>query len=86
LTHPTKSGQVKKLADMTLSDVAGSYAWRAKADYGIIVHRDDAASTYTGVKIDKTKDHLLYGRPGVVTMDYIAQHATYRFVSYGELQ
>ena len=45
VTHPTKAAsQNKGVAEMTLSDIAGSYAWRAKADIGVIVHRADDTS------------------------------------------
>ena len=54
VTHPTKAAsQAKGIADMTLSDIAGSYAWRAKADIGIVVHRESEASAQTHIKIDK---------------------------------
>ena len=83
VTHPTKAGQGKGIAEMTMSDIAGSYAWRAKADIGIIVHREDEASSYTNIKVNKSKDYMRFGRPGIVRMDYVLTQATYRFVGYG---
>jgi twinkle protein len=83
VTHPTKAGQGKGIAEMTMSDVAGSYAWRAKADIGIIVHRDDEASSLTHIKVNKSKDYMRFGRPGIVRMGYVLTQATYRFVGYG---
>jgi twinkle protein len=83
VTHPTKSAREKNIEDMTLADVAGSYAWDAKADAGIILQRPDTSMPDTYVKVSKSKDHQRYGVPGIVTMEYMPAQATYRFVGSG---
>ena len=82
-THPTKSAREKNIEDLTLADVAGSYAWNAKADIGVILQRPDNSLPETFVKISKSKDHQRYGVPGIITMEYMPAQATYRFVGSG---
>jgi twinkle protein len=84
VTHPSKSGgQVKPLEDMTLYDVAGSAAWRNKADHGVIVYRASKDDPVTHIKVDKSKDFALMGTPGVVRMKYRATLGTYEWVGSG---
>lgn len=86
VTHPSKSGgQHTRIEDFSLYDVSGSNAWKNKADHGIIVFREDQTATRTFVKIDKSKNHRLMGRPGIVTMDFDPEHATFKNVQQYEV-
>src|SRR5262249_12774227 len=83
VTHPAKSARDKSIEDMSLSDVAGSYAWDAKADLGLIIHRpyDEMPETY--VKVAKSKDSQRYGQRGtIVIMDFVPAEGTYRFTGF----
>lgn len=83
VTHPSKEGgKIKEISEMSLYDIAGAAAWKNKADHGIIIHRDmDQGFTY--VKIDKSKNHTVMGKPGIVKMRYEATAATYKFLEVG---
>lgn len=78
IAHPTKS---TKDADgryrmPTLYDISDSAHWYNKCSTGIIVHREDEDTTL--IKVQKSKYHLIIGRPGEVKMHY--QPSTYRFI------
>lgn len=82
VTHPTKGGAIAKtIEEFSLYDCSGSAAWKNKADHGIIVHRNDASSMETHIKIDKSKDFQTMGRPGIVRMAFAPERATFNFVS-----
>lgn len=79
VAHPSKAGGTQKgIKKMTLYDVSGSASWKNKADHGIIIHRDNPGDLVTQVKIDKSKDFMVMGRPGTVKMEFIPDKATYR--------
>lgn len=78
VTHPPKSAATgKTLEEMSLYDVAGSAAWKNKADHGIIVYRSDPAALDTFIKVDKSKDFHVMGMPGTVCMRYVRARATF---------
>lgn len=81
VAHPSKTGGTQKgIKQMTLYDVSGSAAWKNKADHGIIIHRDNPGDLVTQVKIDKSKDFMIMGRPGTLEMEFIPSKATFRVV------
>ena len=49
MIHPTKNGGAKAAADIGLYDADGSAHWANKADIGIAIERDDAASGDLGI-------------------------------------
>lgn len=53
----------------TLTDIAGSYAWRAKADIGIVVHRPSSAENVLDILLQKVR-FKTSGQPGYCKMDY----------------
>jgi len=53
----------------TLNDCNGGAMWRAKADYGLCVHRPDYSKHEADVIMQKIKFKTM-GRPGKVTLDY----------------
>lgn len=83
VAHPTKEAALRDITEASLYDIAGGATWYNKADHGIIVHRPNPDGTVAHVKIAKSKDHLRMGRPGIVTMQYNWQSATYRLVCEG---
>jgi twinkle protein len=81
VTHPSKNGGMTKGAsEMSLYDISGSAAWKNKADHGIIISRETPTAPDTQVKIDKSKDFKTMGRPGVVTMRFAPERASFEFV------
>lgn len=83
VTHPSKAGgQQKSIGDMSLYDVAGSAAWKNKADHGVIVHRE-GQTTY--VKIDKSKNWRTMGTPGVNRMKFDPGSASFHYLGKGVL-
>ena len=44
--------------------------WNNKADLGVIVWADDVNTTIRSVKIAKSKNFSVMGRPGIVTMQF----------------
>jgi twinkle protein len=71
VTHPAKTPRDRdgKFPLLSLTDLAGSYAWRAKADMGIICHREDITVDQMSLYIQKVRFKTV-GRPGSVTFDY----------------
>lgn len=83
VAHPGKAIDGKSIDEMTLYDVAGSAAWKNKADHGIIIKRTNENSSQVYVKVDKSKDWETMGVPGIVRMEFDRRNATYRFVGSG---
>ena len=85
VTHPGKAGAAKaeNPSEMTLYDVAGSSAWKNKADHGVILIRPSDSSNDVIVKIDKVKDHERMGVPGIVKMRFNERHASYEYLGKG---
>jgi len=81
VTHPTKlGGEKSNIDDLTLYDVAGSAAWKNKADHGIIIHRNSPADPITTVKIDKARDNEMMGIPGKAQFEFDPQRALFTHV------
>lgn len=79
VAHPSKSGgQIASIDDKSIYDVSGSAAWKNKCDHGIIIHRPIPTDPFVTVKIDKSKDHLRMGKPGIVRMRYSLMTADYK--------
>lgn len=78
VAHPSKAGAMSKgIDELSLYDVSGSAAWKNKADHGVIIYRADPGEQVTQVKIDKSKDFAVMGRPGTVQMRYLPDKATF---------
>jgi len=78
IVHPTKIPRNKdgSFPVPSLSDCAGSAAWRAKADVGIICHRKDIM---TGDEIDVHVQKVKFrqnGRPGIATLRFLGHYAS----------
>lgn len=83
VAHPSKEGgKVKEITEMSLYDISGSAAWKNKADHGIIVHRN-VDQGFTWIKVDKSKNHMVMGKPGIVRMRYETEIANYKFIDEG---
>lgn len=83
VTHPSKEGgKLKDIEEMSLYDIAGAAAWKNKADHGIIIHRN-TEKEFTWVKIDKSKNHAVMGKPGIVKMRFALGRGTYEFIEAG---
>ena len=84
VAHPSKEGgQKKEIVDMDLYGISGGAAWNNKADHGIIVHRPDKSKNDVYVKVSKSKDHLVMGKPGICRMQYMPATGQYRYVGMG---
>lgn len=84
VAHPTKEGgKQQEIQDMSGYDIAGGAVWKNKSDHMVIVHRNSPADQITFVKIDKSKDFTLMGRPGIVRMRYRPTAANFEFVGSG---
>ena len=85
VAHPTKEGgKIKEIEELDLYMMAGGAAWSNKADIGIIVHRPEKDKTAAYIKVSKTKNQLLYGRPGIVRVEYQIASAKYRYIGMGK--
>lgn len=84
VAHPTKEGgKQPNIQDMTGYDIAGGAVWKNKSEHLIIIHRDEKNPTTTFVKVDKSKDYTLMGRPGIVRMQYVATSGSFRWLGSG---
>lgn len=84
VAHPSKEGgRQQDIQDMDLYGISGAAAWANKADHGIIVHRPDKAKEDVYVKVAKSKDHSVMGRPGITRMKYLIASGQYRYVGMG---
>ena len=74
VAHPTKEGgKSKTLGDADLYDINGGAVWNNKADLGVVVWCDGdkpAETPVRQVKVAKSKNFLVFGRPGVVEMAF----------------
>lgn len=80
VTHPDKQGGQKEIDDLSLYDINGGAVWNNKADHGVIIWRENPTANETHVKIAKTKNHALMGRPGTFRMRYRPSAATFDFI------
>lgn len=82
VAHPTKDGGKNSgLSDASLYDIAGGAVWNNKADIGVVVWAEDPAKTMRRtIKICKSKNFALMGRPGTVEMEFDPAKSTYKCV------
>lgn len=84
VVHPSKEGgRQKDITEKDLYGISGSAAWANKADHGLIIHRPDHAKSEVYVKIAKSKDHAVMGRPGIIRMNYDISCSKYRYIGMG---
>lgn len=68
VAHPVKlGGQGKGIAKPNLYDISGSSNWYNKCDAGIVVWRDDVASSNVEITVLKPRFRAI-GKPGIVHM------------------
>jgi twinkle protein len=80
VAHPTKEGgKSKTLGDADLYDINGGAVWNNKADIGVVVWCDGepAKTRVRQIKVAKSKNFLVYGRPGVLDMTFNPERATF---------
>lgn len=83
VAHPDKAGgQETDIQQWSLYNMSGGAVWNNKADHGLIVLRPDNDAPECFWKIDKSKQHQLMGKPGIVRMRYSMANATYEFAGY----
>lgn len=85
VVHPSKEGgKQKEIEDMDGYMISGGAAFNNKGDHIIVVHRADKSKPGVFVKIAKSKNHILMGRPGIVRMEYQPASAKFRYVGMGK--
>jgi len=67
VAHPTKPNY-GKVECPNLYSISGSANWANKADYGVIVWRDDVTSALSEIRIAKIKRHGPMGKPGSINV------------------
>jgi len=83
VTHPAKTQRNRdgSFPVLSLTDLHGSYSWRAKADIGIICHREDMSKDGMKLYVQKVRRKTL-GKVGNVVFDYDFDSG--RFIVGGE--
>lgn len=76
VAHPRKPHSDGNPKPPSLYDLAGSAHFANKADYGLVVHREDLSGTTIEARIVKVRMGLP-GRPGRVFLDWDASRCTY---------
>lgn len=76
VAHPRKPQADGKLKPPSLYDLAGSANFANKADYGLVIHREDLTSTLVDVKVAKVRMGLP-GKMGQVTLNWNADTSGY---------
>lgn len=76
VAHPRKPQMDGRLKKPSLYDLAGSANFANKADYGIIIHREDLTSTLMDFKVCKVRMGLP-GRMGEVTLNFDHRTSNY---------
>ncbi|HEX8413809.1 MAG TPA: DnaB-like helicase C-terminal domain-containing protein [Sphingomicrobium sp.] len=85
VAHPRKPSSDGNPRPPSLYDIAGSAHFANKADYGLVVHRDDLASNAIMVKIVKVRMGLP-GKVGQIVLDYDEATSDYLFTpSFSDL-
>lgn len=85
VAHPRKPASDGNPKPPSLYDIAGSAHFANKADYGLVVHRDDLASNTITVKIVKVRMGLP-GKLGQVMLDYEEETSGYLYTpSFSDL-
>jgi integrase-like protein len=79
VVHPHVAGGQKHIEEASLYDVNGGAVWKNKADHGIICWRETPTAATTVIKVDKSKNHDLLGRPGAFKMQFRPALATYEW-------
>jgi twinkle protein len=71
VAHPTKMSPLKdgSMPPVNLWSISGSAAWRNKADYGLVVRRDDMTKNEPTLSVQKIKQKN-FGKVGEVQMYY----------------
>jgi twinkle protein len=77
VAHPRKPHTDGNPKPPSLYDLAGSAHFANKADYGLIIHRDDLGSTEVDARVVKVRMGLP-GKPGRVTLNWEASLSEYR--------
>jgi twinkle protein len=76
--HPTKEGgRLMSVPDASLYDINGGAVWNNKADLGVVVLADDVNNTIRHIKIVKSKEFLVMGLPGTVSMSFDTSRVVY---------
>lgn len=65
VAHP-KMPPMGKVACPNLYSISGSANWANKADYGVIIWREDLTSNHSEVRVAKIKRHGPMGKPGSI--------------------
>jgi twinkle protein len=82
VAHPTKEGgKAKSIDEAGLYDVNGGAVWNNKADLGVIVWADDIASPDRQIKVDKSKNFIRMGTPGIVRMRFDPLQSTFKLIN-----
>jgi twinkle protein len=76
VAHPRKPHSDGSPKPPSLYDLAGSAHFANKADYGLIIHRDDMTSTEVEARVVKVRMGLP-GRPGKATLTWIKDRSEY---------
>lgn len=79
IAHPTKEGEKIRSADANLNVVSGGAAWNAKADHGVHIDREDEDPSVSIVKICKSRDWEIMGRPGTARLQFDPHGKIYRY-------
>ena len=76
VAHPRKPSSDGNPKPPSLYDLAGSAHFANKADYGLVVHRDDLAGSLITATVSKVRMGLP-GRVGRITLDFDPETSTY---------
>lgn len=82
VAHPRKPHSDGNPKPPSLYDLAGSAHFANKADYGLIIHRDDMAGTQIEARVVKVRMGLP-GKPGRVFLNWDQSLSDYRLPEYG---
>lgn len=77
VAHPTKMSDKGNIKKPTLYDISGGATWYNKADYGIVVWRDDVRECQTDIIISKVKFQRYAGKPGILHLEYDRARSDY---------
>lgn len=80
VAHPRKPHSDGHPKPPSLYDLAGSAHFANKADYGLIIHRDDMAGTQIEARVVKVRMGLP-GKPGRVLLNWEASLSDYRIAA-----
>jgi twinkle protein len=87
VAHPNlQGGRVISVEEASLYDINGGAVWNNKADLGVIVWAKDLKTFERDVKVAKSKDFRRMGVPGIVRMEFHAEHATFRCLSAAQIR